>query len=199
MSPVLVVVGQVCRPRPFEMPPLPDDPAVRQVAAATSHPALRHTVLPRTAKGRACWLTSDVSRPKPHRRQTSRRGRMARIGAAVCRPRLLAIAVSPPPHGISRNFAGQDLTPVVPDDENAVQNPKGKRWDGEKAHRRDGLAMVSEVRQLADFRLERSVVGVFSGLTCKVILEQAKNRASVQHRSTASHRLHNGIRCSVCD
>jgi hypothetical protein len=25
----------------------------------------------------------------------------------------------PQPHGISRNFAGQDLTPVVPDDENA--------------------------------------------------------------------------------
>jgi hypothetical protein len=43
------------------------------------------------------------------------------------------------------------------------------------------------------------VVGAFSGLTCKVILEQAKNRASVQHRSTASQRLHNGIRCSVCD
>jgi ABC-2 type transport system permease protein len=34
---------------------------------------------------------------------------------------------------------------------------------------------------------------------CRAILEQAKNRASVQHRSTASHRLHHGIRCSVSD
>ena len=62
----------------------------------------------------------------------------------------------------------------MPDDENAVQNPKGERRDGEKVHRRDGLAMVSEVRQLADFRQERSVVGAFSALTRKAILEQAK-------------------------
>jgi hypothetical protein len=103
-----------------------------------------------------------------------RRGRVARIGAAVCRLRFLAIAVSPNRMGISRNLTVQDLTPVVPDDENAVQNPKGERWDGEKVHRRDGLAMVSEVRQLADFRQERSVVGPFSRLTCKAILEQAK-------------------------
>jgi len=100
---------------------------------------------------------------------------------------------------ISRNFAGQNLTPVVPDDENAVPNPKNKRWDGEKVHRRDGFAIVSEIRQLADFRQERSVVGALSALTCKAILEQAKNRASVQHRSTASHRLHKGSRCSVSD
>jgi hypothetical protein len=62
--------------------------------------------------------------------------------------------------GISRNLAVQHLTPVVPDDEKAVQNPKGERWDGEKVHRRDGLAMVSEERQLPDFRQK----GVWSAL-----------------------------------
>jgi hypothetical protein len=41
----------------------------------------------------------------------------------------------------------QDLTPVVADDEKAVQNTKRERWDGEKVHRRKGLAMVSEERQ----------------------------------------------------
>src|SRR5713101_7694385 len=41
----------------------------------------------------------------------------------------------------------QDLTPVVADDEKAVQNTKRERWDGEKVHRRNGLAMVSEERQ----------------------------------------------------
>jgi len=88
--------------------------------------------------------------------------------------------------GISRNLAVQDLTPVVPDDENAVQNP-GERWDGEKVHRRDGLAMVSEVRQLADFRQKRSLVGPFSGLMFKAILEQAKTELpsnTVQLRHT---------------
>ena len=49
--------------------------------------------------------------------------------------------------GISRHIAMQDLTPVVADDEKAVQNTKRERWDGEKVHRRNGLAMVSEERQ----------------------------------------------------
>jgi hypothetical protein len=41
----------------------------------------------------------------------------------------------------------QDLTPIMADDEKAVQNTKRERWDGEKVHRRNGLAMVSEERQ----------------------------------------------------
>src|SRR5882762_5165579 len=41
----------------------------------------------------------------------------------------------------------QDLTPVVADDEKAVQNTKSERWNGEKVHRSNGLAMVSEERQ----------------------------------------------------
>ena len=49
--------------------------------------------------------------------------------------------------GISRHIAMQDLTPLVADDEKAVQNTKRERWDGEKVHRRNGLTMVSEERQ----------------------------------------------------
>jgi hypothetical protein len=32
--------------------------------------------------------------------------------------------------GISRHIEMQDLPPVVADDEKAVQNTKGERWDG---------------------------------------------------------------------
>jgi hypothetical protein len=53
----------------------------------------------------------------------------------------------PKPMGISRHIEMQDLTPVVADYEKAVQNAKRERWDGEKVHRRDGLAMVSEERE----------------------------------------------------
>src|SRR6516165_3089206 len=48
---------------------------------------------------------------------------------------------------ISRHIEMQDLTPVVDDDEKAVQNTKRECWDGEKVHRRNGLAMVPEERQ----------------------------------------------------
>src|ERR1700730_16460075 len=41
----------------------------------------------------------------------------------------------------------QDLTPVVAKDEKAVQDTESERWDGEKVHRCNGLAMVSEERQ----------------------------------------------------
>ena len=47
--------------------------------------------------------------------------------------------------GISREV--QDLTPVVADDEKAVQNTKRERWDGEEIHCSNCLAMVSEERQ----------------------------------------------------
>jgi hypothetical protein len=50
--------------------------------------------------------------------------------------------------GISRDLAVQDLTPVVPDEEKAVQNPrqnpKGELWHGEKVLRGDGLARIPE-------------------------------------------------------
>ena len=63
MCPVLMVIEQVRSHQPFEMPLIQDDHVVKQIVPATSHPAFSDTVLPRTAKGRASWLASDV----PHR------------------------------------------------------------------------------------------------------------------------------------
>src|SRR6266436_2795236 len=40
--------------------------------------------------------------------------------------------------GIARHIEMQDLTPIVADDEKAVQNTKSERWDGEKVHRSNG-------------------------------------------------------------
>ena len=64
MSPVLVVVEQIQRHQPFQMPLIQEDHVVQQVAPATSHPALRNRVLPGTAKGSAGGLASHL----PHRR-----------------------------------------------------------------------------------------------------------------------------------
>src|SRR5205814_8828317 len=66
MRPVLVIVVQVRRRQPFEMPLIQDDHMVQQVASATSHPALSDTVLPRTAKGRSSWLASHVPHSRNH-------------------------------------------------------------------------------------------------------------------------------------
>src|SRR5260370_36820611 len=68
MRPVLMVVEHVGRHQPFEMPLIQDDHVGQQVASATSHPALRNTVLPRTAKGRASWIASHVPYSRNHLR-----------------------------------------------------------------------------------------------------------------------------------
>src|SRR5215469_4087064 len=148
MRPVPMVVEQVGRHQSFEMPLIQDDHVVQRVASATSHPTLSNTVLPRTAKGRASWLASQVPHGRNH------------IGVKLCvavewqeslrllvGPCFSQLLDYPKRMGISRHIAMQDLTPVVADDKKAVQNTKRERWDGEKVHRSNGLAMVSEERQ----------------------------------------------------
>jgi hypothetical protein len=53
MRAILVIVEQVGRHQPFEMPLIQDDHVVQQIAPATSHPTLSNSVLPRTTRGRA--------------------------------------------------------------------------------------------------------------------------------------------------
>ena len=99
MSPVFVVVEQVSGHQPFEMPLIQDDHVVKQVAPATPNPALSHPILPRTTKGSAGWAGfRSLVQPERHRLQTLSLGRIAKIGAAVGRPMLLAIAVQPKAH-----------------------------------------------------------------------------------------------------
>src|SRR6266436_7000558 len=148
MSPVLMVVEHVGRHQPFEMPLIQDDHVVQQVASATSHPALRNTVLPRTAKDRSSWLAPHVLHSRNH------------LGSKLCvsieyqesvwllvGPCFSQLLYNPKCMEISCHIEVQDLTPVVADDEKTVQNTKRELWDGEEIHCSNGLAMVSEERQ----------------------------------------------------
>src|SRR5271169_5240819 len=66
MSPVFVVVEQIQRHQPFQMPLIQDDHVVKQVAPTTSNPALRNPVLPWTAKGSAGGLASHLPHSRNH-------------------------------------------------------------------------------------------------------------------------------------
>jgi hypothetical protein len=62
MSPVLVVVEQIQRHQPFEMPLIQEDYVVQQVAPATSHPALRNPVCQGLRKAvRVGWLPISLT------------------------------------------------------------------------------------------------------------------------------------------
>ncbi len=62
-------------------------------------------------------------------------------------PRFSQLLCNPESIGISRHIEVQDLTPVVTNDEKAIQNTKRERWDCEEVHRSDCLAMIPEERQ----------------------------------------------------
>jgi hypothetical protein len=56
-----------------------------------------------------------------------------RLSVSPCFSQLLH---NPESMGISRHIEMQDLTPVVADNEKAVQNTERERWDGEEGHAR---------------------------------------------------------------
>ena len=51
MNAIFVMVGNVFGQQPFEVTFIEGNDVVQEVAAATAHPALRNTVLPRTFEG----------------------------------------------------------------------------------------------------------------------------------------------------
>jgi hypothetical protein len=62
-------------------------------------------------------------------------------------PRFSQLLRHPESIGISRHIEVQDPTPVVTDDEEAIQNTKGERWDGKKVHCSNRLTMIPDQRQ----------------------------------------------------
>jgi PAS domain S-box-containing protein len=61
VGPIFMVVAHILGQQALEVLLIQDDHVVEQVASATPHPALCHTVLPRTAKGSAGGLAPQVS------------------------------------------------------------------------------------------------------------------------------------------
>src|ERR1022692_2254023 len=64
VRPIFMVVAHILGKQPLEVLLIQDDHVVEQVSSATPNPALRDTVLPRTAKGSAGGVASQAS----HRR-----------------------------------------------------------------------------------------------------------------------------------
>jgi hypothetical protein len=62
-------------------------------------------------------------------------------------PRFSQLLHDPESIGISRHIEVQDLTPVVADDEKAIENTKPECMDCEEVHRSNCLAMIPEERQ----------------------------------------------------
>src|SRR5664279_2143068 len=145
MSSVFVIVEQIQRHQTFKMPLIQNDHVVKQVAPATSNPALRNSVLPWTAKGSASWLASHLPHSRNHFGSelcvSVEEQESVRLFVGPCFSQLLH---NPMRIGILRHIEVQNLTPLMADHEKAIQNTKRERWNGEEVHRSNCFAMVPE-------------------------------------------------------
>src|ERR1022692_1149567 len=66
VGPIFMVIAHILGQQPLEVLLIQDDHVVEQVSSATSDPALRHAVLPGTAKGSAGGVASQVSHRRNH-------------------------------------------------------------------------------------------------------------------------------------
>src|SRR5215470_2768049 len=150
MRSVLVVVTYVFSHESFQVSFIQYDHMVQQVSATTSHPTLCDSVLPGTTEGGAHWFAAQVLGHADHG--------IAELRIAVEEEELLSLRIRPrfahllhDPQGarVSCDVDGQNFSPLMSDDEEAIQDAEGKGRHGEEVHRCDSLVMVSQECQPA--------------------------------------------------
>jgi hypothetical protein len=140
-----VVVADVFREQPFQMAFIDRNSVVQQASSAAFDPTLRNSILPRTPQRSA--NTVDLHR--------SDRGGDLRpiLGITIeddkprRRPkwkRFSQLLDDPQAARMPGDVGVQDPPPIMADDEKAIEQTKGDRWDCEEVHRGDGLPMVSK-------------------------------------------------------
>src|SRR6516225_4230603 len=142
---IVVVILEIISNQPAEMGFVEDDHVVQQFPPTTSHPTLRHAVLPGTAIGPSDQLTAKVFQ---HRRHLSVELAVAVeyqiLGCTIFGKGLSQLLHDPGTGGMFGDVEVQDFATGVRDYEKAVQYPEGRGGHGGKVHGGDGLTMVLE-------------------------------------------------------
>ena len=134
--------------QPSQMTFIQGNDVIQQIAAATSDPTLRHTVLPRTFEGS----------PHTNHPQRSNGGRdlqtIFRIPIEDQKPgsrpkwkRFSQLLNDPQAGRVPGDVDVQDSSTVVTYDEEAVKHTEAHGWNREEIHRGDGFPMISKEDQ----------------------------------------------------
>jgi hypothetical protein len=145
MRAVLVVVANILREEAFQVAFVNCDDAIQQITTTAAYPAFCNSILPRTPQRSAD--TFDFHR--------SDRGGDLRpiLGITIeddeprGRPkwkRFSQLLNDPQAGRVPCDVDVQDPSTVVTDDEEAVENTEGDRWNREEVHRSDGFPMISK-------------------------------------------------------
>src|SRR6266550_810029 len=121
---------------------------VQQVTATALHPALCHSVLPRTFEG-----CSDRSDFKGSDRCRNLHSILAitikdqEPGSRFKWKRFPELLNDPQARRVLRDVEVQDPPTVMTDHEEAVEDTKRDRWNSEEIHRRNGFPMIAQKGQ----------------------------------------------------
>ena len=145
MSPVIVVVMDVLVHQAFQMTLIVDDHMIEQVAAATPDPPLRNAVLPRASEAGSFWLNAQgldgsddlLIEVRGSIEDQILRGRIV----GKCFAQLLR---NPHAARMAGEAPTQDASPVMRNDEEAVQHTKSQRRYGEEIHCGNRFPMIAQ-------------------------------------------------------
>src|SRR6516162_10260993 len=141
MNAIVVVILEVISKQPTEMGFVQDDHVVQKFPPTTSHPTLRHAVLPGTAISRSDQLSAKVFQ---HRRHLSVELAVAVedqiLGCTIFGEGLSQLLHDPGTGGMFDDVEVQDFATAVADYEEAVQHPEGRGGHCEEIHGGDGEA-----------------------------------------------------------
>src|ERR1039458_8822980 len=145
MSAVLMVIGDICCEQPFQMGFVERDHVIKQIVPATLDPSFGHAVLPRT-------LNRGTDRF--HLQRADRRSNFdAELGITIKDQeswtsykgkRFSQLLNNPSARGMPRDIEMQNPLTVMADDEETVEQIEFHCRNGEKVHRCDSFAMVSQ-------------------------------------------------------
>ena len=150
MSPVFVVIADIVSQQPSQVSLAQNDHMIEQVPTHTSNPALGDAILPGTAKSSSDWFLAVLF---DGRDDISRELCVAIEDEELVRlfisPSFAQLQYDPEGVGLTGHIDVQNLTPVVTDDKETIQDTERQCGHGEEIHCGDRFAMVAEKSQPA--------------------------------------------------
>ena len=140
-----MVVADKIRKQSLQMTFVRCNDVVQQVASATFDPTLRDTVLPRAFERGPDWpdlqgpnrcgnFDSILAIPVENEKPRSRLERKS----------LSQLLDNPEARRMSCDVEVQDLSTIMTDHEEAIQQAECDGWDREEVHRRDGFPVITK-------------------------------------------------------
>src|ERR1035438_2401076 len=148
MGSVAMIVHDVLRQKPPEMALIQGDDVVKQLTSATADPAFRNTVLPGALDG---GLEASNTHGLNCRGNLQTVFRIViedeKLGCRLVRKRFPQLLYNPGAGRMACEIKMQDAPAVMTDNEQAIEETKGDRRNGEEIHDRCGFAVIAQKSQ----------------------------------------------------